>query len=147
MREYPELLFIYGTLMAVAQHPLGNLLREKGEFVGKGHIQACLYEITETDDQGINIYPGAVPSAYEEDRVYGELWRVLEPQEVFPVFNHYEACTPDWPEPYEFELRRVPVNLEDGKVITAGSYLYAWDTSKAVPIPSGRYEKIAPDVR
>ncbi|MEM7068014.1 MAG: gamma-glutamylcyclotransferase family protein, partial [Pseudomonadota bacterium] len=147
MEEYPELLFIYGTLMAVAQHPLGDLLRENGKFVGKGSIQARLYEVTETDQQGVNTYPGAVPSAFEEDRVHGEVWRVTDRKKVFPIFDRFEACTPDWPEPYEFELRKIPVVVDDNSSLIAGAYLYAWDTSRAMHIPSGRYQKIAPDVR
>lgn len=143
----PEFLFVYGTLLAEAQHPMGDLLRAHGTEIGSGHIQARLYIIEEIDAEGVNRYPGAVPSAFAEDRVHGRLYRVTDPDVIYPAFNHFEACTPDWPEPYEFELRPIAVTLTSGKTYKAASYLYTWDTSRATPVPAGRYTEVSPDVR
>ena len=147
MTDRHDLLFIYGTLMSVAEHPLGTLLRDNARFVGAGSIQARLYSITEVDAHGPNTYPGALPSPDPADRVFGELWQVTNPGPVWPALDRHEACTPDWPEPHEFLLRPVPVTLDDGRVMKAVSYLYAWDVSTAQPIPSGRYDTVSPYVR
>lgn len=147
MTDRHDLLFIYGTLMSVAEHPLGTLLRDNARFVGAGSIQARLYSITEVDAHGPNSYPGALPSPDPANRVFGELWQVTNPGPVWPALDRHEACTPDWPEPHEFLLRPVPVALDDGRTMGAVSYLYAWDVSTARPIPSGRYDRVSPDVR
>lgn len=147
MTSRPDRLFVYGTLLAVAQHPLGDLLRAKARLLGPGHIQARLYIASEVDDQGPNTYPGAVPSADPADKVFGEVWEITDKDALYPVFDRYEACTEDWPEPHEFLLRSVPVTLETGTQVWAGSYLYAWDTSRCELVPSGRFSQVAPDVR
>ena len=50
---------------------MGRLLRESANEMGYSFIRARLYLIEETDRFGTNIYSGAVPSAFDEDRVYG----------------------------------------------------------------------------
>ena len=140
-------LFVYGTLLTASGHPLSELLRTGARLVGAGSIQARLYIISEVDEQGPNSYPGAVPSAYPEDRVWGEVHEVLTPEPLFAAFDDYEACTPGWPEPYEFLLRPVDVTLEDGGTVRAGAYLYTWDTSRAEAIPSGRFTGVAAGTR
>lgn len=145
MSDPQNRLFVYGTLLAVADHPLGARLRSAGQRIAAGSIQARLYVITEVDALGENRYPGAVPSGTAGDRVFGEVWDIEDPS-IWPEFDAYEACTADWPEPHEFLLRSVPVETDDG-VIWARSYLYAWDTSRAEPVPSGRFDLRMPDAR
>lgn len=147
MADYPSHLFVYGTLLGRAEHPMGALLAENGRLVAEGSIQARLYLVTEEDAEGINTYPGAVPSAVASDRVHGEVHEILAPEIVFPAFDAFEACTPGWPEPYEFLLRPVDVTLRSGDVLRAASYLYTWDTSRAELIASGRFTMVSPDTR
>ena len=131
-------LFIYGTLLAVAEHPMGDLLRTAGRFVGVGAIQARLYVIDDPDAPGQNAYPGAVPSPDPADQVHGEIWAVHDPA-IWPRLDAFEACSDDWPEPHEFLLRAVEVRMEDGSLLPARSYLYTWDVSTAQHLPDGRY--------
>lgn len=147
MSDKPDLLFIYGTLKAVAEHPHGALLRRCGDLVGLGSIRARLYLIDEIDDQGPNSFPGALPSAHEDDRVHGELWHLHDPDAVFPTLDAYENCGPEWPQPNEFLLRPVDVTLENGTVERAVTYFYTWDVSRARHIPSGRFDMAAPLTR
>lgn len=147
MIDTPKYLFVYGTLLAEAQHPMGALLRKHGHVVGRGHIQARLYIIEEVDDQGPNSYPGAVPSPVAEDLVHGMVYEVTNPGPVFEAFDDFEACAPGWPEPYEFLLRPIDVTMKDGAILRAASYLYTWDTSRATLVASGRFEQVAPHVR
>lgn len=147
MTARPDTLFVYGTLLAVAEHPMGQLLRDTSNRIGSGSIQARLYEIDDPDMPGENSYPGALPSPHAGDRVFGDVFRLLEPERVLTAFDAYEACTPDYPEPHEFALRGVRVQMEDGSVQAAWSYLYTWDVSTAVAIPSGRWTRVAPEVK
>ncbi|MEZ5924249.1 MAG: gamma-glutamylcyclotransferase family protein [Hyphomicrobiaceae bacterium] len=141
------LLFVYGTLLTVARHPMGDLLREKARPAGLGSIQARLYVIQDPDDPR-NAYPGAKPSGDPRDRVHGALYEIVSDVEaVLAELDRYEACTPDWPEPHEFLRRRVPVRREDGSTCHAVCYLYTWDVSDARPIATGRYDIYSPDVR
>lgn len=144
----PIHLFVYGTLRAEAAHPMGDLLRAHGRFVGLGTIRARLYIIDDPDEPGSgNAYPGALPSPDPRDRVEGELHRIDEPGVVLPAFDAYEACTPDWPEPHEFLCRVVDVTMTDGTRRRAVSYLYTWDVSRARHVPSGRFVTVSPGVR
>lgn len=148
MNDFPGYLFVYGTLLAASRHPMGDLLRAHAERLGDGSIGARLYIIEETDDEGQNAYPGAVPSDHPDDRVFGDVYRILrDPQKLFETFDDFEACSPRWPQPYEFLLRPVDVRLMSGETLRAASYLYTWDTSRATLVPSGRYERVSADVR
>ena len=141
------LLFVYGTLQTGSEHPNGALLRENAELLGSGRIQARLYIINDPDDPGQNFYPGAVPSAKSCDKVFGEVYRITKPEIVFPVLDDYEACSENWPEPHEFIQRKLLVSLDDGTAVTALSYIYSWDVSSAEHVVSGRYERLAANVR
>jgi len=139
-------LFVYGTLLTAADHPMGARLRAGATLIGSGWMQACLYHIDDPEDPG-NRYPGAVPSGHEEDRVFGEVYHLHTVDDLLRAFDVYEACDATRPEPHEFIRRRIPITLEDGRVIPAISYFYAWDVSRASRIPSGRFEEAARSVR
>lgn len=139
-------LFVYGTLMTVADHPMGNRLRAGATLLGSGWIRACLYHIEDPEEPG-NRYPGAVPSGFVEDRVFGELYQLHRPAELLAAFDVYEACDDTRPEPHEFQRRTIPVTLDDGRVIPSVSYFYAWDLSRASRLRSGRFQEVARDTR
>ncbi len=147
MHTWPDFLFVYGTLLGNSGHPMGAHLRRHATSHGIGSIQARLYIIEEVDAEGLNAYPGAVPSAEVKDRVHGEVYQIQNCAALFPVFNRFEACSPDWPEPYEFLLRPVDVTMADGEVLRAASYLYTWDTSRATLVPNGRFDRVLPAAR
>lgn len=137
-------LFVYGTLMTTANHPIGARLREESDLIGLGWIRARLYHIEDPEDPGQR-YPGAVPSGYDNDRVHGEVYALHNGAEaLIAAFDIYEACDPSRPEPHEFMRRRVPVTMDDNRVIDAISYLYSWDLSRATRVPSGRFNRHIP---
>lgn len=139
-------LFVYGTLLAVADHPMGRVLHRAGRKIGTGWFHGRLYIIDDPEEPG-NRYPGAVPSGYEDDRVFGELWELDDPAGQLAEFDVYEACDPSRPAPHEFLRRTIPVTLSDGAVVQSVCYLYAWDTSRATLIPDGRFREALPDAR
>lgn len=147
IQPVPTHLFIYGTLLEAAQHPMGQLLRDNGSFIARGSIRARLYIIDEVDEHGPNSFPAAVPSFDNDDRVHGEIFALHAPEIVLPKFDDYEACSPRWPEPHEFLRRSVKVLLEDGSVLDAISYLYTYDISRARHVPGGRFTEISPQTR
>lgn len=134
-------LFVYGTLLSAADHPIGIRLRQESDMIGLGWIRARLYHIEDPEDPSQR-YPGAVPSGYDHDRVHGEVYALHDGADaLIAAFDIYEACDPSRPEPHEFIRRRIPVTLEDNRVIQAISYLYTWDLSRATRVPSGRFNR------
>lgn len=142
-----DLLFVYGTLQSTAQHPMGDLLRTHARLVGTGAICARLYIIDDPEDPGANFFPGALPSPDPADRVYGEVYELINPAPLMPELDRLEACSDDWPEPHEFLLRRVEVHMDGSEATRAWSYLYTWDVTGAKRVMSGRFTAVAPDVR
>lgn len=143
---HPSHLFVYGTLLAVADHPMGRLLRGGATLIGQGWFRGRLYIIDDPEEPG-NRYPGAVPSGFAADRVHGEIWHLTDTERLIDAFDVYEACDPSRPEPHEFTRRVIPVTGEDGATVWAASYLYAWDTSRASLIPDGQFTHHMPDTR
>lgn len=133
-------LFVYGTLLTVADHPLGHRLRSAADYVGLGWIRACLYHVEDPDRPGFG-YPGAVPSRHEHDRVHGELYALRDAHRLLAEVDIYEACDPTRPEPHEYLRRRVPVTLSSGHVVPAFCYFYGWDLSRATRVPSGQFNR------
>lgn len=142
-----DLLFVYGTLQSTAQHPMGDLLRSHARLVGTGAICARLYIIDDPEDFGANYFPGALPSPDPADRVYGEIYELINPAPLMPELDRLESCSADWPEPHEFLLRNVEVLIDGGEATRAWSYLYTWDVTGAERVMSGRFTAVAPDVR
>ena len=138
-------LFVYGTLQTCAAHPMGDLLRDKARLIGTGAINARLYYISDPEDE-TNKYPGALPSPDPSDRVFGELYEVLDAEGLYPALDRFEACGPDYAVPNEFIAREVDVMLDDGTTARAICYLYSWDVSDAVRLRDGRFDMITPDV-
>jgi gamma-glutamylcyclotransferase (GGCT)/AIG2-like uncharacterized protein YtfP len=126
-----DYLFVYGTLMRGARHPMGALLAEHAEFVGEAVFQGRLYRIGR--------YPGAVASAAPGDEVFGEVFRLHRAADVLARLDVYEGCGPDWPQPTEFARARHRVMLADGAAIEAWAYLYNWPVAGFPQIASGRF--------
>lgn len=136
-----SLLFVYGTLLTNAGHPLAGLLRTRARMLGAGSIRARLYIIDDPDDPGNNAYPGAVPSADPRDRVHGEVHALKgDTAELFAILDDFEACSPRWPEPHEFLRRRMSVEMAGGDRVEATVYLYTWDVTRARHVETGRYD-------
>ena len=79
--------------------------------------------------------------------MHGVLYRVCTPEQMYSIFDDYEACNEGWPEPYELLLRPTDVILKNGQVIRAASYLYTWDISRATSVPSGLLTDTASNAR
>jgi len=111
-----EHLFVYGTLLADVEHPVGALLRVHAELIGAGTIQARLYDL--------GAYPGAILSESPEEFVHGEVYQVRQWETVIRRIDVYEGCSDKDAERQEFQRREVLVNRLDGAGMMAWSYLY-----------------------
>ena len=146
-QQIDRCLFVYGTLLRSANHPLGAVLRDNARFIGAASIRARLYIIADPDDS-TNAYPGAIPSANSLDFVFGELYGLSgDPGRLLATLDEFEHCSPDRPEPHEFLRRRIDATTADGMVMQAVAYLYSWDVSHARLVPGGRFTGDGSNIR
>ncbi len=129
--SFPHYLFVYGTLRREAQFPLEKYLGKWVIFIGRGTCQGILIDL--------GSYPGVIPSHRKTDRVVGELYRLLEPENVLARLDYYEGFRPNHPQQSEYIRRQIPVRLEDGSTLDAWIYFYNGQTTELRVIRSGDY--------
>ena len=123
-------LFVYGTLMRGFEHPMAQLLSRGADLIGEARCQGRLYLVTH--------YPALVLSGDPADVVFGELYRLRQPDELLREFDMYEACGEGFAEPTEYVRQMVPVTLEGGAT-EAWTYVYNWPVAHLTRIASGRF--------
>jgi gamma-glutamylcyclotransferase (GGCT)/AIG2-like uncharacterized protein YtfP len=124
-------LFVYGTLMRNFDHPMAQLLSRSAEFIGEACCRGRLYRVKH--------YPGMVLSDAADDIVFGELYRLAQPQALLREFDMYEACGEGFAEPTEYIRRMLEVALQDGAAVEAWTYIYNWPVAHLPRIASGRF--------
>lgn len=126
-----DLLFVYGTLMRAAAHPMHPVLAQSSTFLGEAHFNGRLYLVAH--------YPGAVASTAADERVHGEAYRLKNAAELLAVLDDYEACAPSSPQPHEYARRLCRVTLADDAHADAWIYLYNHPVDGLPRIRSGRF--------
>ena len=101
------------------------------DFVGEAHCRGHLYLIKH--------YPGLLLSDDPADLVFGELYRLRQPEALLREFDMYEACGEGFAEPTEYVRRMLPVISDDGTEREAWTYLYNWPVTGLPRIASGRF--------
>jgi len=126
-----EFIFVYGTLrkqMASSKH---HLLAKHCEYFSEGVMQGALYEVCG--------YPGAIESSDANDKVFGELYKMLDQQSLLERLDEYEECSGSFPMPHEYSRKLLSVELTGGGSVVAWVYLYNHDVSNLRQIISGDY--------
>ena len=129
-------LFVYGTLMRDFDHPMAQLLSRSADFIGQARCHGRLYLIKH--------YPGMVQSDAAGEFVFGELYRLKQPEALLREFDMYEACGEGFAEPTEYVRRLLPVTLagdtaSEPPTSDAWTYLYNWPVAHLPRIASGRF--------
>ena len=76
-----DLLFVYGTLRSEFENRYAKLLRSRAELVGPAVVAGSIYRIAD--------YPGYRPQP--AGSVYGELYRIADPEATFRILDEYEG--------------------------------------------------------
>ena len=126
-----EFLFVYGTLRKPIASDMHPMLAGGCEYYAEGIMQGTLYEVCG--------YPGAIQSNSANDKVFGELYQLLDRDRVLARLDEYEECSCRFPKPYEYIRGLVSIELFDGEAVLAWVYLYNRDVSKLQQIQSGDY--------
>jgi gamma-glutamylcyclotransferase (GGCT)/AIG2-like uncharacterized protein YtfP len=128
-------LFVYGTLMRDFDHPMAQLLSRSADFIGEARCRGRLYLVKH--------YPGLVLSDAADECVFGELYRLKQPEALLREFDMYEACGEGFAEPTEYIRRVLPVTLvgaaDEPSNFEAWTYLYNWPVAHLPRIASGRF--------
>jgi gamma-glutamylcyclotransferase (GGCT)/AIG2-like uncharacterized protein YtfP len=124
-------LFVYGTLMRGFDHPMARLLSANAAFLGEATCRGRLYLVKH--------YPGLVLSDDPADIVFGELYRLHEPDALLREFDMYEACGEGFAAPTEYVRQMLPVTRGDGSAGEAWTYIYNWPVTNLPRMASGRF--------
>ena len=129
-------LFVYGTLMRDFDHPMAQLLSRSADFIGEARCAGRLYLVKH--------YPGLVLSDEPGEFVFGELYRLTQPDALLREFDMYEACGEGFAEPTEYIRRMLTVTPQDGAAseaptCEAWTYIYNWPVAHLPRITSGRF--------
>jgi gamma-glutamylcyclotransferase (GGCT)/AIG2-like uncharacterized protein YtfP len=125
-------LFVYGTLRNDARHGVARYLSHGARLIGTGYIQAKLFDLGE--------YPGAIASSNPQDKVYGQIFEILD-ESLFSILDDYEGCGPNDSKPFEFRRERMSVISSAPNVRSAWVYFYNWPVGKNPLIRTGDYLK------
>ena len=124
-------LFVYGTLMRDFDHPMAQLLSRSADFIGEARCPGRLYLVKH--------YPGLVVSDDPDEIVFGELYRLRQPEALLREFDMYEACGEGFAEPTQYVRQMLPVTLEQGETVEVWTYIYNWPVAHLTRIASGRF--------
>lgn len=126
-----QYLFVYGTLRAPHRRFGIKALMRHCEFIGQGCMQGVLFRVAG--------YPGAVGSCRTQDRIRGEVYRLLKPARTLRALDRYEACSAIDPKPQEYQRVQQPIQLSNGVGIAAWVYLYCRGIASLPRISSGDF--------
>lgn len=124
-------LFVYGTLLSTAGHPMGARLRRQARLIGEASIQGRLYDLGR--------YPGLLASADAPWKVHGELYALDSPATALKWLDAYEGIVPGRHDRNDYERVQFPVCLASGETISAWVYLYRKDVRRLQAIEDGRW--------
>src|SRR3984957_4143171 len=122
--------------MGGLNNPMAKLMSRNADFIGDASCRGRLYRVKH--------YPGLVLSDDANDVVFGELFRLRQPDELLREFDMYEACGEGFAEPTEYIRRMLKVALGDGAVSEASTvasteawtYIYNWPVAHLPQIAS-----------
>ncbi len=123
-------VFFYGTLMTgFDRRQRAGIDERKLVYLGRGYIRAALFDL--------GIYPAAVPDP--DGRVWGEVYRMLDPGEVLTMLDNIEGYCPEEPDASLYTRVEIPIVLENGDVESGWAYFYNAPLGRAERIASGDY--------
>jgi gamma-glutamylcyclotransferase (GGCT)/AIG2-like uncharacterized protein YtfP len=124
-------LFVYGSLMSGAGHPMGERLRQEARLIGAATIQGRLYRVS--------WYPGLVEAADPAHRVHGEVYALDDPAASLAWLDAYEGIVLQERAANDYERFERPVRLAGGDELAAWVYLYQRDVAGLSLVAGGRW--------
>ncbi len=129
-----QYLFVYGTLLSeygdVESH---QWVKQYAEYMGKARMAAKMYMV--------DYYPGIIPcQSGEKYIVRGELYRLIEPENLFNLLDKYEEYNPMDTAHSEYVRKQTQVELKnDNKIYTAWVYYFNQSVEDLEFMPKGDF--------
>lgn len=134
LTQMSDFLFVYGTLRQGNQNEMAAYLARYAEFVTYGWFQGVMYEIS--------YYPGVIASDNTTDRIYGEVYRLHDAQQILAILDDYEECTPQHVQPTEYQRVLARIWSIDGRLLDpVWVYVYQWPIANKLRVISGDFMK------
>ena len=124
-------LFVYGTLLSAAAHPMGARLRSEAGLVGAASVTGRLYRV--------GWYPGLAEGDVAGAQVHGEVYALDDPAASLVWLDAYESIVPGDAAGSEYARVERAVRLASGQDITAWVYLYQRDVAGLERVADGRW--------
>lgn len=124
-------LFVYGTLMPHAGHPMGARLARESRLLGGAAMRGRLFDLGR--------YPALVEDGSGEGLVHGEVYALNSPSASLRWIDRYEGIIPGRESGSDYERVQRRASLETGGTILAWVYVYRAPLTSARPIENGRW--------
>ena len=124
-------LFVYGTLQKDFGHPMFSYVEHYARFVSRAYTLGKLYDIGR--------FPGLVSSKNAEEKVWGEVYEIVDQENLFIFLDDYEGCTDADPQPHRYRRELCDVHLTDRMFGQAWTYCYQWPVDDKNQIKGGSY--------
>jgi gamma-glutamylcyclotransferase (GGCT)/AIG2-like uncharacterized protein YtfP len=129
-----DLLFVYGTLRKGHSNKMAAYLASHAEFLTHGWFQGRMYQIS--------YYPGVIASDDEDERAYGEIYRLNDPETSLAILDAYEECSAQHTQPAEYKRITASIFAMDGNMFEqVWIYLYQWPITDKTLIKEGDFMK------
>jgi gamma-glutamylcyclotransferase (GGCT)/AIG2-like uncharacterized protein YtfP len=130
-----DLLFVYGTLRKGNSNKMAEYLSVHAEFLTEGWFQGHMYQIS--------YYPGVIASDDINDRAYGELYRLNDPETALALLDDYEECSAQHAQPAEYKRITTTISTIDGNIFEqVWIYLYQWPITDKLLMKEGNFMKL-----
>jgi gamma-glutamylcyclotransferase (GGCT)/AIG2-like uncharacterized protein YtfP len=123
-------LFVYGTLLAAARHPMGERMRRESRLLGEASIEGQLFDLGK--------YPGLVEAPGAGSRVHGEVYAFNAPATSLEWLDAYEGIVPGRAQNDYARVER-RARLAFGEDIPVWVYVYLRPVPASRLIPGGRW--------
>ncbi|MEX2513076.1 MAG: gamma-glutamylcyclotransferase family protein [Cyclobacteriaceae bacterium] len=124
-------LFVYGTLRRGFAHPMGELLDQNSNYLGKGIFQGRMFDL--------GPFPIAVASPFSDHKVVGDLYLLKHVKKVLSIMDDYEGVNEVLDSGVIFNRKTVDVQLMNESKHMAWVYLHEGYTDHMIPIFNGDY--------
>ena len=124
-------LFVYGTLLATARHPMGDRLQREARLLGEASIEGKLFSLGK--------YPGLVEAAGSGARVHGEVYALNAPAASLAWLDAYEGIVPAAGDRNDYERVEGRARLASGEEIPVWVYVYRKPVAASSLVPGGRW--------
>ena len=124
-------LFVYGSLLLRARHPMGERLAREARRIGEACVAGRLYRVS--------WYPGLVEGTACCERVYGEVYALDDPVRTLLWLDAYEGVAEVGGEGADYVRVERTARLARGGEVRVWVYLYRGDVSGLTSVPGGRW--------